>query len=222
MLKRPKHLFPITRHLSYPLTHLLYRLPISPNQITTLSMIAGLMGAWELTQGHPSHITGALWLVLCYTLDNCDGEIARLKNMSSNWGACFDDFVDWLIDSAFFVSLGYGVWQTTGEIIWLWCGLIAGVGATIDYVIDNIFYAKLKQNPDSQTRQEEATNSRKAENFIDWCIFIFHKLSRADFCLIVLGLAMFKVLWVLLPLGAIGAQAYWVTDLFKRARGWHT
>ena len=73
-----------------------------------------------------------------------------------------------------------------------------------------------------KTREEDATAVCKPEDFKDWMIFIFHKLSRADFCVIVLGMAAFAVLWILLPLGAIGAQAYWITDLFKRARGWHT
>jgi hypothetical protein len=28
--------------------------------------------------------------------------------MPSDWGAHFDDFVDWLVHSAFFATLGYG------------------------------------------------------------------------------------------------------------------
>jgi len=95
-------------------------------------------------------------------------------------------------------------------------------GATIDYVVDLIFHAKAKADPEAQTREETAKGDRKPEDLLDWLIFIFHKLSRADFCVIVLVLVLFDVVWVLLPLGAIGAQAYWVTDLFQRARGWHT
>lgn len=222
-LERPTQLFPITRQLSYPLTHLLYRLPITPNQVTALSMVAGLIGAWCFTLGTwEGQVAGGLWLVACYTLDNCDGEIARLKNLSSAWGAHFDDFVDWLVDSAFFAALGFGVWQSSGEIFWVWLGAAAAVGATIDYIIDLILYARAQNAPETKTREEEATDVRKPEDLTDWLIYIFHKLSRADFCLIVLGLTLFDVLWILLPLGAIGAQAYWITDLFKRARGWHT
>ena len=44
VLTRPRSIFPVTRQLSYPLTHILYYLPISPNQITMLSMAAGLAG----------------------------------------------------------------------------------------------------------------------------------------------------------------------------------
>lgn len=186
-------------------------------------MLSGLGGALGFAQGTwIGGVLGGALMILCYTLDNCDGEIARLKNQSSEWGAHFDDVVDWLVDSAFFVALGYGTYIATGSIIWLWFGLAAAAGATIDYVIDLVLYARAKNDPAEKSREEEATDVRKPEDWRDWLIYIFHKLSRADFCVIVLVLAILDVAWVLLPLGAIGAQVYWITDLFKRARGWHT
>jgi phosphatidylglycerophosphate synthase len=222
-LSRPAQLLPLTRHLSYPLTLFLLKLPISPNQVTALSLAAGLAGAWCFSLGTGNAgVIGGLLLIICYTLDNCDGEIARLKNLSSDWGAQFDDLADWLVDGAFFAGLGYGVSVATSEAIWLWLGLAATAGATIDYVIDLIFHSRAKKNPAAATREQTAKGERKPEDAIDWMIYIFHKLSRADFCVIVFGLALFEATWVLLPLGAIGAQAYWVTDLFQRARGWHT
>ncbi len=232
-LAPPDQLLPLTRHLSYRLTPLIHRLPISPNQVTALSMLAGLAGAWCFSYGEAQWgVIGGLFMILCYTLDNCDGEIARLKDMSSDWGAHFDDVVDWMVDSAFFIGLGYGAWQALGDIswfgltadgiLWFWFGLAAAAGATIDYAVDIVHYARTRNQPESKTREEEAKEVRKPEDFGDWLIYIFHKLSRADFCVIVFGLAVFDVTWILLPLGAIGAQAYWITDLFQKARGWHT
>lgn len=220
----PKQLFPLTRHLSRRLTPLLASTPLTPNQITGLSLAAGLaaagffgIGAWEWG------VVGGLLLILSYTLDNCDGEIARLKGLSSEWGAKFDDLADWLIDGAFFAALGCGTWSATGEVLWLWLGLAATAGATVDYIVDLLLFARAETaNDHDPTRVEQATNIRKPQNLTDWLIYIFHKLSRADFCLIVFSLALFNSTWILLPLAAIGAQAYWVTDLFKRARGWHT
>lgn len=222
-LEPPGQLLPLTRHLSYRLTPLIYRMPISPNQVTALSLLAGLAGAWCFSYGEATWgIVGGLLFVACYTLDNCDGEIARLKDMSSDWGARFDDVVDWLVDSAFFVGLGYGTWQAFGEIYWFWFGLAAAAGATIDYVVDLAYYARGRKQPETKSREEAAKDVRKPEDFGDWLIYIFHKLSRADFCVIVFGLTLFDVTWVLLPLAAVGAQAYWITDLFQKARGWRT
>jgi len=101
--------------------------------------------------------------------------------MPSDWGAHFDDFVDWLVDSAFFAALGYGTSQVTGESLWAWLGATAAIGATIDYVIDIVLNARAKNEPESKSREEEATDVRKPEDFTDWLIYIFHKLSRADF-----------------------------------------
>lgn len=223
VLPRPTQMFPLTRHLSWHLTRILVRTPLTPNQITALSMLAGLAGAWCFTYGTRSAgVAGGLLLILCYTLDNCDGEIARLKKLSSEWGAHFDDVVDWLVDGAFFAGLGYGVWQASGEMFWLWLGLAATAGATIDYVVDIVLDWLARAKPAEKTREEQATDVRKPEDALDWAIYIFHKLSRADFCVIVFVLALGDFAWVLLPLGAVGAQVYWITDLFKRARGWHT
>src|SRR5690606_10034781 len=116
--------------------------------------------------------------------------------LSSEWGAHFDDAVDWLVDGAFFAALGYGTATASGDIIWLWLGLAATVGATIDYVIDLVLYAREKNVPGGRTREEEATDVRRPEDWRDWLIYIFHKLSRADFCVIVLVLALFDVTWI--------------------------
>ena len=180
-------------------------------------MVAGLVGAWCFSLGIPHwEIMGALLLVACYTLDNCDGEIARLKGLSSEWGAHFDDLVDWLVDSAFFIGLGYGTWQAANEIYWFWFGLAAATGATIDYIIDLIMHARAKKNLKSKSREKQATEAHKPKDLTDRLIHIFHKLSRADFCFIVFGLSVFETTWVLLPLAAIGAQWYWMTDLLRK------
>ncbi len=219
----PEQIFPLVRHLSYRLTPILLKTPITPNQITTISLLLGLICAACFTQGNwIAGVIGGLLLVASYTFDNCDGEIARLKNMSSEFGAKLDDMSDWIVDASFFAALGYGTAQVNGQQFWFWLGLAAAAGAFIDYVVDLIHQAKKSENPEAIIREEQAKVPKQPEDGLDWLIYIFHKLSRADFCIIVLGLALFNVTWILLPFAAIGAQAYWITDLFERARGYHT
>ena len=222
-LTAPEQLFPLLRHLSYRLTPILLKTPATPNQITTISLLLGLACAACFTQGGwITGIVGGLLLVASYTFDNCDGEVARIKNMSSEFGAKLDDMSDWMVDVSFFVALGYGTAQVNGQQFWLWLGLAAAAGAFIDYIVDLIYEAKKSKDPDAISREEQASEPKQPEDALDWIIYIFHKLSRADFCIIVLGLALFNITWLLLPFAAIGAQAYWITDLFERARGYHT
>lgn len=222
-LRPPGQLFPLTRQLSYPLTLALLRLPVTPNQVTGLSLLLGLAGAACFLPGRWDWgLAGAALLVAGYVLDNCDGEIARVKNLSSDFGAQLDDFADWLVDACFFAALGAGVATARGETLWLWLGLLAAGGATIDYAVDLIKQARARRDPKARSREQEAREPKRPEAALDWVIYVFHKLSRADFCLIVLALALFDQTWLLLPLGAVGAQVYWITDLFARARGYHT
>jgi hypothetical protein len=223
-LPRPTNLFPLTRLFAWPLSWVFLRTPITPNQITALSLVAGLAGAGLFAVGTwEASMWGAMLFSLCYTLDNCDGDIARARNMTSDSGARFDDVVDWLADSAFFVGLGVGTWVATDQVFWLWLGLAASTGATIDFVVDiNRVprWKKLWGKTVAEVPPEEASEEAgpKSNGFSAQLMYIGHSLSRADFCFIVLGLTIFDVTWVLLPLAAIGAQVYWIVDLFRRDR----
>jgi len=223
VIAAPRQTFPLVRHLSYRLTLVLVKTSVTPNQITTLSLFFGLSAALCFALGnYMTQIIGGLLFTVSYVLDNCDGEIARLKGLSSAFGAMFDDMVDWVVDAAFFAGLGFGAWQSGGEIIWFWLGCAAAAGAFIDYIVDLVKYHRDKQKTDGRTREEVALEPKQPEGTLDWIIYIFHKLSRADFCIIILILALLNCTWILLPFAAIGAQVYWITDLFDRARGWHT
>ena len=214
-------ILPLIRHLSVRLTPLLYRTSLTPNQITSLSLLFGL-GTWfGVAYGTPFWtVVGALALVACYVLDNCDGEIARMKGLSSRFGAFFDTFVDWIVHAGFFVALGIGTYRATAHEWWIWVGAVAGVGGTINYVLGLYLDRKHSKSADAGT-DPSADHEILPESWQHWILFAFRELSRADFCFIVLVLALPGWTWILLPAGAIGAQGYWITQLVKGARDYH-
>ncbi len=55
----------------------------------------------------------------------------------------------------------------------------------------------------------------------DNAIYVFRALMRADFCFILLALVVFNMVWVLLPMTAVGAQIYWTTALHENTRKFH-
>ena len=166
---------------------------------------------------HPDDETlgcGAL-LVICYVLDNCDGEIAVLKDQCSEFGAQFDTFVDWVVHAGFFAALGMGTAAATGEAIWLWMGGFGAAGGPINYFL-GLWLDGRKQTSEQPSPEPEQPNGWK-----QWSVYIFRELFRADFCFIVLLLAVFDSVWWLLPAGAIGAQVYWISQLVSGARNYH-
>lgn len=210
--RKPVTPFPLARRLSLCLTPALAKLPVSPNQITATSLVVGIAAAAAMMQAAAAwSIAGAIMLVVYYVLDNCDGEIAVLKNQCTAFGHYFDSVVDWVVHAAFFAALGIGVQRATGNELWLWLGLIAAAGATVNY-----FLCLCLELYRPGTDQAGAAPPRP-DGMKEWLVYTFRELFRGDFCFIVLVLAVFDAAWLLLPAGAVGAQVYWLTRLVGRA-----
>lgn len=106
------------------LLRLLLATPITPNQISVLSVAFAALGAWALL-----HIAEWPWLgvvaALCIQLrlvcNLMDGLVAVEGGRGSKLGALYNEFPDRIADSLLIVAAGYAVWQP-----WLgWAGALA-------------------------------------------------------------------------------------------------
>ena len=119
----------LDRTLSIAISRLLLPFPVTPNHITTAGLVLGLLGAWWLAA--PSarlQFYGALVLWFCCLLDGCDGEIARLKHLSSPQGAAYDVWADHFSHLATFVALPIGVARLHPGRDWLPAGVLLVTG----------------------------------------------------------------------------------------------
>lgn len=82
----------VTEVFSIPLTRVLAALRISPNLITSLSLISGLVTGLFFARGE--WIVGALLFELSCFFDNIDGKVARLRCMTSEFGVK----LEWIAD----------------------------------------------------------------------------------------------------------------------------
>ena len=197
---------------------LLAKTPVTPNQITTLSMFFGILGSLLFLKGdYYSILIGTFLFLICYILDNCDGEIARIKDMRSILGMRYDTFVDWIVHAVFFICLGWGATSVTGKEFWLWAGMLATSGGSVNYGLE-LYQNRTKPHSSQLTAEETAIkeDDSKMDRFV-----LNARVIRSDFCFIVLALSLGEVLWYILPPAAIGAQAYWGLQFTKSARRWH-
>jgi len=214
--------FPLIRQISRRLSPVLVRLPVSANQVTTASLLVGCGACWYMTKGtYQQTLIGAVLLFLCYVLDNTDGEVARAKDQCTEFGRQYDNFVDWIVHSGFFAGLGWGVARETGQDFWFWLGLFGAAGATINYFL--VIYPDLRSRgqtigPGDPNKTDDPEEPPMPEGVKQWFAFALRELSRADFCFIVLALALFDLTWILLPTAAIGAHAYWLAQFVRGAR----
>ena len=104
------------RRLSTLFTRLLVRTRLSPNQVTWLSFFVLLPGIYLLSTGERTALVVAgLLIQLSFTLDCCDGEIARLRGLSSPLGAWLDGTLDRIAELLLFMALGLALVRQTGD-----------------------------------------------------------------------------------------------------------
>ena len=96
----------IARALVKPLA----RTPVTPNQITGLTLAIALAGAGLLATGDPIQANwGAGFFVLARFLDHFDGELARLTKQTSRFGYYFDYVSGAGAYGALFLGIGIGL-----------------------------------------------------------------------------------------------------------------
>jgi phosphatidylglycerophosphate synthase len=119
---------------------LLYYTPVTPNQVTTASIIAGLIAALFYLKGTSNALVIAgVFIVLKDILDSADGQLARAKQQYSRVGRFLDSIGDFVVNVAVFGSIGWTLFQSNGA----WSMLILsglcliGISLRVSY---HVFY----------------------------------------------------------------------------------
>lgn len=198
------------RKVSGYLSRLFIRLRLTPNMITILSMVIGLMGASAFALGtHQTGILGALLFQLSVIIDCCDGEVARLTFSESPFGQELDILADNVVHIAIFagIALGsfiQGPWAMSA--LPLLCGIVAILANGLSlWCIQRIRF--LKSRPIRWRRLAEGPR-KKLDHLLT-------KVANRDFSLIVLLCACLDLLHWFLLASAIGAS------LFALTLSWH-
>ncbi|MCX4736115.1 CDP-alcohol phosphatidyltransferase family protein [Streptomyces sp. NBC_01363] len=124
------------REISLRIDRHLVNTKVTPNQLTYLMTVAGVLSAPALlVPGIPGALLGVLMVQLYLLLDCVDGEVARWKKQFSLGGVYLDRVGAYLCDAAVLVGFGLraaDLWGT-GRIDWLWAflGTLAALGAIL-------------------------------------------------------------------------------------------
>ena len=203
----------VERPISIGISKRLMNTPVTPNQMTVVSMLIGIAGGLCFTVPEPTwHVVGALLFLLHSILDGCDGELARLKLAESRFGGVLDFWSDNVVHSAVFAGIGVGWWRAGGGDLAILCAT-AAVAATI--VCATLIYRHTMAPKSGDGPMYESVSTSEAPSAM---AKIADALSRRDFIyLVVLLAALGKVHWFLV-LSAIGTPIYAILLLVIQAR----
>jgi hypothetical protein len=144
------------RPIAFVFVKLVYRFPITPNQVTFLSLLAGLASAWYFIPGtREGFVAAGVFYGLANILDCADGMLARLQKSGSPFGRLVDGVVDWAISMAIFVGLGYGLSAATGNPSIWWLVAAGGSTSALHAIIFDYY------------QQEYISNVRGSKNFLN-------------------------------------------------------
>ncbi|QKW11276.1 CDP-alcohol phosphatidyltransferase family protein [Streptomyces sp. NA04227] len=112
---------------------------LTPNQVTTASLLTALLAAGCAATGERiGFVAAGVLLLLSFVLDCADGQLARYSLQYSTLGAWLDATFDRAKEYAYYVGLALGAAAATGDDVWA-LALGAMVLQTCRHVVDFAF-----------------------------------------------------------------------------------
>jgi phosphatidylglycerophosphate synthase len=205
----------INRILTRPFTGFFIKSGLHPNQITLLSGAAGVMAILFFSFGTKTgFILGAVFFELFYILDNCDGEVARAKGLSTKFGSWLDTLVDYCVHVAAFGAIALGLYRITPSPFIIVAGLSAMLGIFLSFFV--VLLQKVRNyglgihgmpNAPAGVRKETGALDRLIET-----------VSVGDFSIVVLLFAIIDKMELLLWLAALGSNVFCIVLLVVNFR----
>ncbi len=125
----------INRRISTRITSLIirYSIPLTPNQVSVLSLVIALAGAYFIAQ-NPIWLGGIL-VQVSSIIDGVDGELARARRMASPRGGFLDAMLDRYADTAIIIGLALAVLRySTTPLTLIWVMLALSGDLLVSYL----------------------------------------------------------------------------------------
>lgn len=209
----------VARHISILITCLVAKTPITPNHITAVCFIFGMTGAWFFAQPDWSlRIWGGFLFLLHFILDNCDGELSRLRFEASKTGGLMDFWSDNIVHASIFVACGIGLWREGMGEVPIILGAIAALFSVLSATKVAFYISKHEDNgPMMSGVMNPSYLDKKRKRLVK----VLDLGAGRDFVLIVFGAALANKLDWLLWMAAIGAPLYFVVLIYTSLQPGH-
>ena len=181
------------RPLAALFVKLVYPTNITPNQITTVALIIGVIGGWLYVFNTPPYLAIAATLLIIYDILDCsDGQLARLKKNGTFFGRILDGVSDYFVSTAIYLGIGFGFASQSDDPVFYW-GLVilaglsnAGHAITLDYYRNRFLDYALDRDPllgdnlkeyEEELQKEKEKGGNYFQRFIIWLYLKYSTLQ---------------------------------------------
>lgn len=179
----------ITNEISLALTWVLIKTRITPNQVTTASIISCLF--CSISYAYGSFFMGSFFLFLSHILDCTDGNLARAKEHFTPIGKWLDMIGDRLGEILVFLGVSYYFFRTGASANWVILPILDSLFLLLYYYIVDISLAQGLSRP-----LQKITNRKFKNVYVKWGIM--EPVIYGFIILFPLGLLKVQVILVLL------------------------
>jgi phosphatidylglycerophosphate synthase len=189
------------RKISRWLTRLFLAAGLSPNAITIVATVVGLVSSAGFGVGtYSAGIIAALLFQLAAIIDCCDGEVARLTFTESPFGAWLDIAMDNVVHMAIFAGIAVGSYLRVAGSEGAWIPLALGAAAVLGNGLS--FWLV------TRAQKIKVASAWKTPVQAAWSDFMLKNVASRDFSVIVLLFALLGKLDWFLWMAAIGSMVF--------------
>jgi phosphatidylglycerophosphate synthase len=208
----------LNRRISIPVSRQLIKFPITPNMVSIFTLGVGFASAaYFAFGGYWNTLLGAVLCLCASILDGCDGEVARLKLLESDFGCWLETMCDYLFYLFLFIGMTIGLWRSSGSNTFLALGGLLVFGAMASFFAAGWGRHRLAAGRPEQLLGIWQTHaeSRPSNPFLYMSRHTEFIIRRCFFPYALLFFALFNVISVAFVLSAIGANLVWPIALYS-------
>ncbi|MBI5625284.1 MAG: CDP-alcohol phosphatidyltransferase family protein [Elusimicrobia bacterium] len=186
------------RHLSLAVTRAVIESRLTPNAMTVMSAVVGLVGSALFLLTPACDVAAAALVWLHSVLDGCDGEMARIRFQETRRGADIDFWADNVVHVALFGCLAAGM-ARAGRSAAPLLGLAAVAGIVGSSGLT--FWHRLRERrrgPSPEETAAEGSLLSRIETF----------LAQRDFIYLLVAMSLLDLTYHFLWAGAVGAPLF--------------
>jgi phosphatidylglycerophosphate synthase/choline kinase len=125
----------MNRRMSIPISRQLIKFRLTPNMVSLVTLAVGFASGTLFAIGGYWHMLAGAILSLCASiLDGCDGEVARLKLMESDFGCWLETICDYLYYLFLFMGMTLGLQRTSASQTYFIGGTVLFFGAVLSFL----------------------------------------------------------------------------------------
>jgi phosphatidylglycerophosphate synthase len=207
----------MNRRISIPISRQLIKLPITPNMVSLFTLAVGFAsGLLFASGGYWNTLAGAVLSVWASILDGCDGEVARLKLLESNFGCWLETICDYLYYLFIFAGMAIGLIRNSQSRTYLVLAVMLLVGAVVSFLVAGLGRQKLSAGrPEDYLKVWQAqAESRRSNPLLYFGRYTEFIIRRCFLPYALLFFALLNITNVAFILSAIGANVVWLISLY--------